>query len=205
MLADYKELDLDLGSFQYVGISRWYTFFNKNPKNIEVFMPTDCYDMLIDKNKHINFKKDIKQILDDHYKLYNKIRDKSLEELKQSNDSDIQEFIEDTFILLESNLEKKKELQRIQKSIMESPFDFPVHPRFEKIAFLDYIRLKKESSWDLWTLFDYIGSIIGIEEPNLTSSISDSSVHMGSLLYLIKIIYDFDDSTIEKYFNNFDT
>jgi len=188
MLDEYQKLRIDLGSIQYLTVAQMYTnLVNENEK----LLYTDLEDIINDPRA---FKKEMGETFQAIYRMYREIQlSKSYKDLDQ-------ELIDDADLWDEEIYEEVKEY------ISDSSLQFPVNVRentdMVKLALVEWFAYVRNRAWDLWSAVSYLTG--NLDTINQERDYSENE-NIGRFLYVLREVYGFTDSQIQKIAGDFDT
>jgi hypothetical protein len=181
---------IELGSYQYESISQSHSLYCEDRKELP-----DFYKKIIDEFQE-EFKGELFKFLEKEFKVYEAVRLKKMKDLTQD---EREEFFFDVY-------QEQKAFARMKDFLSPEPFKFPVKPHLQKIALLEFVEFKKQKAWDLWSLCIYLQrELFRKMMPFIGESAEVSRSNDAAIIYIFKVIFDLDHTTITKYFGGFDT
>jgi hypothetical protein len=193
-----KEPPIDLGSSQYSAIEIGFIEYRIKPERMPEF-----YRNLYFKKEL--FKKSVEKFLEDIYNKFEHIRTTPFDQLTEDE--------KDIFFFEIYTEEKTK--KDIEKSLHESPFEFPVNPKYSNLAILKYADFSCSRAEDLWSHLNtyYQNCIYDVIEKDedlnyqfkRIPSNSDMNTHYACILFLLSDIFKIEDRLITKHFGGFAT
>jgi hypothetical protein len=151
------------------------------------------------------FRKSVEKFLEDIHNKFEHIRITPFEELTEEE--------KDIFYFGMYTEEETK--KKIEKSLYESPFEFPVNPKYSSLAILKYADFSCNRAKDLWSHLNtyYQNCIYDVIKKDheldlLFQKIPDNSdinTHYACILFLLADTFKIDDGLITKHFGGFAT